>query len=59
MKYRKNLKQTLIQNELNAKSPSIEDIKKYDQLGRDLQSKAIFSMLKSIKSWLVSFLRAK
>lgn len=56
MKHRENLKQISIQDELNpnSKSPAFEDIEKYDQLGRDLQSKAIFSMFKSIKRWFIS-----
>jgi len=30
------------------KSPSFDEIKKYDQLGRDLQSKAIFAAIKTL-----------
>lgn len=32
----------------NYKSPSFDEIKKYEQLGRDLQSKAIFATIKTL-----------
>lgn len=37
-------------------SPTLEDIKRYDQLGRDLQSKAIFSGFKLLKNWLLNLI---
>lgn len=36
----------------NFESPSFDEIKAYDNHGRNLQSKAIFSALKRMRVWL-------
>lgn len=41
------------QIEYNYKSPSFEDIIKYEQLGRRLQADAFYLAYRSFKNWLI------
>jgi len=38
------------------KSCSFDEIKKYNQLGHDLQSQAIFDTIKKIRVWFINLL---